>query len=1069
MASAPAGVPVGRAGAVMRLCRAVAPMIALFAVLTIFVFPGTACAAPTCPPGQVLSVGTCRPCDAGTWSLGGTATTCRPWLTCPPGRFVKVGGTATSNRLCQSCPAGTFTTAANEDACVPWRRCAPGEFVSAKGSTSADRTCAVCPEGRYTATANASACAAWAGCPAGTYVSGGTRMSDRTCHPCGFGTFSKAANVPACAPWTTCGNGSFEAAPPSASMDRVCTAVTTCPASQYVFRPATATSDRRCAKVTTCSSTQYETAAPTATSDRACDNLTVCGSFQFESTPATKTSDRTCSGLTTCTSTQFQSKGPTKTTDRVCSNLTVCKAHEYQSTAPTPSSDRRCLPAPATGCPSGRYREGTACRDCPSGLVCLGNAAQPKVPAACGPGWFKVADATSTTDNLCHRVTVCGAAEFEAVAPTATTDRVCRALTLCGPEQFASRAATKTSDRSCTDLTRCGSDEFQSAAPTATRNRQCTKLTECAPGQFVSVRPTPSTSGPLTNRRCSRCPAGKTTTVVNADRCGVAPAAPVISSVTASGAELAAPFRTRFDAMVSGTAPQGSLVRLGTVGLGTAFGPPAIVGSDGQWSVTLSEAGTYAYEAYALSPEGTASAGSGVRTLVIDRSTSIDGVVLSAESISGSPTPTGQQVTSRSDWTFTGTAEAGGFVTARQGDVTLATTTLGLDTNDFSLSVAFDVNEADGDKDITLTATDAVGNTASTVVTVRLDRTPPLDGTVTVAAGDGLLVVTWTNATDAVTGVASYLVASRAGATPPEDCSAGEPATSPFPGEPLQPGVLVSYRVCSVDIAGNVSSGATASGRVNCESGSHVDVAENVCVPDLCLAACPVGRYALNDVDCVTRFRSVRGLCSYCEGGDCPDGVGVESATACATRFRDGEGRCASCSGGECPLGARVSAASDCGSRFISPQGFCSLCAEEHPEGGACALGVFVGTRAGDAAYCGSLSADAEGHCAACSTSVPSTAERLGLPRAAYGVWDRSGYLSTTQFPYLRGQAYLETWAAMNPARDTFSWAELDRQLQFADSQNQFFSIQISPVGGPAGSGVPRWLFDEGVPEVTDG
>ncbi len=106
---------------------------------------------------------------------------------------------------------------------------------------------------------------------------------------------------------------------------------------------------------------------------------------------------------------------------------------------------------------------------------------------------------------------------------------------------------------------------------------------------------------------------------------------------------------------------------------------------------------------------------------------------------------------------------------------------------------------------------------------------------------------------------------------------------------------------------------------------------------------------------------------------------------------------------------------------------------------------------------------DSSGVCA------PPAAERLGLPRDAYGVWDRSGYLPIAQFPYLRGQEYLDTWAGINPANGSFTWEELDRQLQFADSQDQYFSIQISPVGGPQGSSVPRWLFNEGVPKVDDG
>ena len=102
-------------------------------------------------------------------------------------------------------------------------------------------------------------------------------------------------------------------------------------------------------------------------------------------------------------------------------------------------------------------------------------------------------------------------------------------------------------------------------------------------------------------------------------------------------------------------------------------------------------------------------------------------------------------------------------------------------------------------------------------------------------------------------------------------------------------------------------------------------------------------------------------------------------------------------------------------------------------------------------------------------TSAPIESERLGLPREVYGVWDRSGYQSLAEYPFLRGQGYSETWASVNPAKGSFDWSALDAQLRFAADQNQAFGIQISPIGGPIGSSVPPWLFDEGVAQTTDG
>ena len=96
---------------------------------------------------------------------------------------------------------------------------------------------------------------------------------------------------------------------------------------------------------------------------------------------------------------------------------------------------------------------------------------------------------------------------------------------------------------------------------------------------------------------------------------------------------------------------------------------------------------------------------------------------------------------------------------------------------------------------------------------------------------------------------------------------------------------------------------------------------------------------------------------------------------------------------------------------------------------------------------------------------------QLGLPREAYGVWDRSGYNTIASYPFTRGQEFQTTWQNVNPSRHTFDWSTLDAQLQFADTQNEKFIIQIEPVGGSA-TGVPSWILSAnggGVPQYTDG
>ncbi|MEI6234217.1 MAG: Ig-like domain-containing protein [Planctomycetota bacterium] len=103
-------------------------------------------------------------------------------------------------------------------------------------------------------------------------------------------------------------------------------------------------------------------------------------------------------------------------------------------------------------------------------------------------------------------------------------------------------------------------------------------------------------------------------------------------------------------------------------------------------------------------------------------------------------------------------------------------------------------------------------------------------------------------------------------------------------------------------------------------------------------------------------------------------------------------------------------------------------------------------------------------------TPLMSARAELGLAREAYGVWDRGGNNTVATYPFTRGQEYVNTWQNVNSARHTFDWSSLDAQLQFADSQNEKFIIQIEPIGGGS-NGVPPWILAAnggGVPQYTD-
>ncbi|MBT8045841.1 MAG: hypothetical protein KJN67_01625, partial [Pontiella sp.] len=92
----------------------------------------------------------------------------------------------------------------------------------------------------------------------------------------------------------------------------------------------------------------------------------------------------------------------------------------------------------------------------------------------------------------------------------------------------------------------------------------------------------------------------------------------------------------------------------------------------------------------------------------------------------------------------------------------------------------------------------------------------------------------------------------------------------------------------------------------------------------------------------------------------------------------------------------------------------------------------------------------------------------LGLARESYGVWDRSGGNSVSQYPFTRGQEYQADWSEINSARSNFNWTALDNLLQFAYDQNQQFFLKIQPISST--DTMPTWMFGTSPnPNVPDG
>ena len=110
-----------------------------------------------------------------------------------------------------------------------------------------------------------------------------------------------------------------------------------------------------------------------------------------------------------------------------------------------------------------------------------------------------------------------------------------------------------------------------------------------------------------------------------------------------------------------------------------------------------------------------------------------------------------------------------------------------------------------------LATMDGEESTEPLVGTVTVDTTKPVDGMVTAVRAAGKVNLTWDGYMDAGTGIAKYKVVYATGGVP-GSCSMGTPlysgtvasATHKMPTK----GTTYGYRVCALDAAGNMSSGA---------------------------------------------------------------------------------------------------------------------------------------------------------------------------------------------------------------------------------------------------------------------
>lgn len=117
---------------------------------------------------------------------------------------------------------------------------------------------------------------------------------------------------------------------------------------------------------------------------------------------------------------------------------------------------------------------------------------------------------------------------------------------------------------------------------------------------------------------------------------------------------------------------------------------------------------------------------------------------------------------------------------------------------------------------VTVWFKDGAGNESEFSLVVRVDSTPPSDGTLSAVGEDGAVSLSWTGFSDADSGISGYRLVSYGQPWPPATCNQGtvlyEGTATSFIDTGLTNGQRYGYRVCAADEAGLNSPGATAQG-----------------------------------------------------------------------------------------------------------------------------------------------------------------------------------------------------------------------------------------------------------------
>lgn len=136
----------------------------------------------------------------------------------------------------------------------------------------------------------------------------------------------------------------------------------------------------------------------------------------------------------------------------------------------------------------------------------------------------------------------------------------------------------------------------------------------------------------------------------------------------------------------------------------------------------------------------------------------------------------------------------------------------------YASSKTFTLPAGDGKKTVYVFLKDGRGNTSTAAnaptASILLDTVAPRDGSVSGVGSHAQVQLSWAGFSDAGSGMGGYLIVASSSAMPTPGCASDKPIYSgadlQFSHLGLVDGTLWYYRLCGVDVAGNVSAGITA-------------------------------------------------------------------------------------------------------------------------------------------------------------------------------------------------------------------------------------------------------------------